>query len=306
LSGVRPDDRGEPLAAAEIVVVINLFRQGGEEQTNVSVRGLSPSSFDLRPKIQMTEGRMFQQGLREVIIGKGISTRFQNTKLGDVLRFGKADWTVVGLFDAGGTAFDSEIWCDVNQLASDYNRDSYSSVLLRASSASAVGEIISRIQDDRRYDIAAQPEIAYYEEQTATAAPIRAIGFFVAIVMGIGACFAAANTMYAAVAYRTREIATLRILGFKRGSILLSFMIESLTLALIGGVLGCVLALPINGITGGTANWQTFSEIAFAFRVTPGLVGIGMGFALLMGLFGGFFPARRASKQEPAGAMREV
>jgi putative ABC transport system permease protein len=239
-------------------------------------------------------------------VSRAISQRCQHTALGDHLPFGKGDWSVVGMFEAGNTAFDSEIWVDVNQLASDYNRTTYSSALLRAADPQSIDDLISRIEADRRYDLTAQRELAYYEEQTASAGPIKALGYFIAIVMGIGACFAAMNTMYAAVSYRSREIATLLILGYRRYAILFSFMVEALILSVSGGIIGCLLSLPVNGITTGTANWQTFSEVAFAFQVTPQLLIGGIIFSLLMGLLGGFFPASRASRQKPAFTMREA
>lgn len=305
LPGVATHSNGEPVASADVVVVINLPKRGSDQGANVTIRGLSPMGMVLRPQIRLVEGRMFRAGLREVIVSRRLSERFQHTSLGDRLRFGKGEWTVVGLFDAGQTAFDSEIWTDVNQLASDYNRQFYSSVLLRAVDAAAARDIIARVENERRYNLMAEPETEYFREQTRAAGPIKAMGMFIAFILGIGACFAAMNTMYAAVTYRTREIATLRVLGFGKGSILLSFIVESVLLALVGGVVGCLLVLPINGVTTGTANWQTFSEIAFAFRVTPRLLLAGMVFATLIGLFGGFFPARQAARQVPALALRQ-
>jgi putative ABC transport system permease protein len=309
LPGVLTGSNDETIASSEIVVVINLPKRGETTQganANVTIRGLSPTGLALRPQVRLVEGRMFQPGLREVIISRRISDRFQNTGLGDQLRFGKGDWKVVGIFEAGNTAFDSEMWVDLNQLSSDFNRQSYSSILLRATDPAAMKTIIDRVENDRRFNLVAQPEVDYYKEQTRAAGPIKVLGMFIAIVMGIGACFAAMNTMYAAVTYRTQEIATLRVLGFKPRNVLLSFLTESLLLALIGGVIGCMLVLPINGITTGTANWRTFSEIAFAFRITPRLLLTGMAFAALMGIFGGIFPARQAAKQTPAAALREA
>jgi putative ABC transport system permease protein len=305
LPGVKTGPSGDPVTSGEMVVTINLPKRGQEEQgSNIRIRGVSPTGLALRPQMRLIKGRMFQLGLREVIISRNIFERFQNTNLGDRLEFGKAPWEVVGIFDAGNTAFDSEIWVDVNQLANDYERPGYSSVLLRATDEAAAKEIINRIENDRRYELMAQPETKYYEEQTSVAAPIKFLGMFLAIVLGIGACFAAMNTMYAAVTYRTQEIATLRVLGFKRRSILLSFLTESLMLALIGGVIGCLLTLPVNGVATGTTNWQNFSELAFAFRITPKVLFRGMVFAALMGLFGGLLPAGRAARQTPATALR--
>lgn len=306
LPGVKVDSKGEPVVSAEIVLVINLPKRGERQGANVTVRGLSPSGLQLRPQMRLVQGRMFQPGLREAIVSRAISRRFQKAGLGEELRFGKGYWKVVGIFEAGNTAFDSEIWVDLNRLANDYNRESTSSVLLRAVDQAAVRQIIERIEGDRRYNLTAQPEAEYYSEQTRAAGPIKALGMFIALVMGIGACFAAMNTMYAAVAYRTREIATLLVLGFRRRSILLSFLIEAMLLALAGGLLGGLMALPVNGLTTGTANWRTFSDIAFAFRVTPRLLLAGMIFAALVGLFGGLLPARRAARQTPAAALREA
>ena len=222
----------EPVVSPEIVVVINLLKRGEEQGANVTIRGLSEIGLNMRHQVQVVEGLMFQPGLREVIVSQSIRERFQSTEIGDSMRFGKGDWKVVGIFDGGRTAFDSEIWTDYNQVASDYNRQSSSSILLRANDEASVQRIIDRVENDRRYNLIAQPEISYYEEQTKTAAPIKAMGIFIAVVMGIGACFAAMNTMYSAVAFRTKEIATLRILGFKKGSILLSFLTEAMLLAL--------------------------------------------------------------------------
>jgi putative ABC transport system permease protein len=308
LPGVKTDAKNEPIASGEVVVIINLPKRGGGEgeNSNVTIRGLSPTGLAMRPQVRVIEGRMFQPGLREVIVSRRISERFQHTGLGDDLKFGKGLWKVIGIFEAGNTAFDSEIWADVNQLVSDFNRQAFSSVLLRANGPAAVQEIIKRVTDDRSFTLMAETELAYYEKQTQTAGPIKAMGMFIAIVMGIGACFAAMNTMYAAVTYRTQEIATLRVIGFKRRSILLSFMTESLLLALAGGAVGCLLTLPLNGITTGTANWRTFSEIAFAFHITPRLMMVGMIFAAIMGVFGGLFPAWRAARQAPAATLHEA
>jgi putative ABC transport system permease protein len=302
--GVKPGPSGDPVASGEMIVTINLSKRGQEQGSNIRIRGVSPTGLALRPQVRLVKGRMFQPGLREVIVSQNISERFQNTTLGDRLDFGQAPWVVVGIFDAGNTAFDSELWVDVNQLASDYDRPGYSSVLLRATDDAAVKEIINRIENERRYELMAQPETQYYEEQTGVVGPIKFLGLFLAIVMGIGACFAAMNTMYAAVTYRTQEIATLRVLGFKRRSILLSFLTESVLLAVIGGAIGCLLTLPVNGITTGTTNWQNFSEVAFAFRITPALLLRGMVFAAVLGVFGGLLPAGRAARQAATVALR--
>jgi len=306
LPGIHAGSNGEPEVSPEVFVIINLPKGADGEVANVALRGVSPAGIVMRPQWHLVEGRMFQAGLPEIVVSRMISNRFPHAKLGDQIRLGKAEWKVAGIFEAGHTAFDSEIWADVNQVSTAFNYSAYSSVLLRANDRSATKEIVSRIESDRSNDLMAQPESEYYEAQAWGATPIKLMGMFIAVLMGIGACFAAMNAMYAAVTYRTREIATLRVMGFKRRNILLSFLMESLLVALTGGVLGCLLALPINLLTTGTTNLQTFSEVAFAFRTSPGLLLMGMLFALLIGLFGGFFPARQAARQTPAMALRKA
>jgi putative ABC transport system permease protein len=305
LPGVR-DDGQRSFASGEVVVVINLPRRNQGDPANVTVRGLSSAGMALHPQVRIVQGRMFSEGLREVIVSQSILERFERTAVGDHLRLGKGDWEVVGIFDAGRTAFGSEIWADVNQLAGDFNRESYSSVLLRATDAASVSGVIARVESDPRFNLMAQPELKYYGEQTRASRPLKLLGTFIAIVMGIGACFAAMNTMYAAVDYRAREITTLRVLGFKRRSVLLSFVAESLLLALVGGALGCLLVWPVNGLSTGTVNWQTLSEVAFAFRITPWLLVKGLAFAAMLGLLGGLLPAWQASHLAPASALREL
>jgi putative ABC transport system permease protein len=248
---------------------------------------------------------MARLGLREVIVGRSIAERFQNAGLGERLRFGRSHWTVVGIFEAGRTAFGSEIWTDATELADDFDRADYSAVLLRAESPLALRAIARRIDSDQRLHLKAQAEPEYYAEQTKTAGPIKVLGSFMAILMAIGASFAVMNTMYAAVARRSREIGVLRVLGFQPASILLSFLGESVLLALLGGLVGCLLALPIHGLTTGTMNFRTFSDISFAFRITPNLLLTGLGFSLAMGALGGFLPARLASRQPMVETLRE-
>jgi putative ABC transport system permease protein len=305
LPGVAQGADGNPIGSAEVITLVNLPKHGQEQGSNVTIRGLGPAGLALRPQVKLVEGRMFTPGLREAVVSRAIAQRFQNTGLGGRLEFGKGDWAVVGLFDGGNTAFDSEIWVDVNQLADDFNRQNYSSVLLKATDAAAVAEIRKRIEEDQRYNLSSQTEASYYAEQTQSAGMIKVIAYFIAFVMGVGACFAAMNAMYAAVAYRSREIATLLIIGFRRFSIIFSFLVESVLLALAGGVIGCLATFPINGLATGTANWQTFSEIAFSFRVSPMLIVAALIFSVAMGLFGGFLPSVRAGLQSPAATMRE-
>jgi len=306
LDGIAKDEKGEPWTSPELIVLINLPRRGQTQGSNVTIRGLGSDGPSLRPEFKMVEGRFFRSGLREVIVSKRISERFQNCGLGDKLKFAKGYWTVVGTFEAGNTAYDSEIWTEVNDLAADFDREAYSSVLVRAAGTGALARLRDQIANDRRLHLKPQTEREYYESQTRFAAPIKALGLFIAVLMAVGASFAAMNTMYAAVARRTKEIGALRVLGFSRGSILASFIIESVLIAVLGGLLGCALALPINGVSTGTTNFATFSEVAFNFRVTPSLMLNGMIFAVFMGVIGGFFPAWRAAHENIVTALRSV
>jgi putative ABC transport system permease protein len=304
LEGVATDARGRPLVSPEVIVVVNLPRQGSDNRSNVLIRGLSPQGFALQPSVRLMAGRALQPGLRELVVSRAAAQRFQGLELGARVKLGRGEWSVVGHFEAHQTAFDSEVWADVYELAEEFDRQEYSSVLLKAVDDAAQAALIHRISEDQRLHLKALREEAYYAEQTTTAAPVKALGFFLAVLMAIGTAFAAMNTMYAAVAHRTREIATLRVLGFRPRNILLSFLIESLILSLSGGGLGCLLALPIHGTSTGTTNFQTFSEIAFAFRVTPDLLLRGLLFALLIGFLGGALPARLAARQLIARAFR--
>lgn len=305
LPGVAVDAAGMPMVSPEVIVLLNLPKRRDGHGSNVLVRGLSAKGFELRPQVTLVAGRLFKPGLREIIVAHSVTERFQNAALGDTIRFGRSSWRIVGLFEAGRTAFNSEIWADASELADDFDRLHYSSVLLQTENPSALRAIERRISDDRRLHLKAVAEEAYYAEQTKAAGPIKVLGNFMAVVMAIGASFAAMNTMYAAVARRSREIGILRVLGFRPRSILLSFLAESLLLGLTGGIIGCLLALPIHGLSTGTTNWRTFSDISFAFRITPDLLLRGIVFSLLMGGLGGLLPARLASRQPMVDTLRE-
>jgi putative ABC transport system permease protein len=306
LDGVAKDPKGEPFVSPEVIVLVNLPKIGQTTGSNVTVRGVGEDGAPLRPDFKIVRGRYFKTGLREVVVSKRISERFQNCALGDKLKFAKGYWTVVGIFTAGNSAYNSEIWADVNELSQDFDRESYSDVVVRATDAAAVERLEDQVSNDRRLHLKAQTERAYYDSQTSTARPIQAFGIFIAILMAVGASFAAMNTMYAAVARRTKEIGTLRVLGFSRWSIMVSFIIESVLIAGLGGVIGCVLALPVNGVTTGTTNFATFSELAFNFRVTPALFLTGVVFSIGMGLLGGLFPAWRAAHENIVTSLRSV
>jgi putative ABC transport system permease protein len=254
--------------------------------------------------VKLAEGRWFRTGLREVVVSRSISTRFKDARLGDSIKMGPDEWNVVGIMDAAQTAFDSEIWGDYNEIAQEFDRPIYSSLLARCKDAEAVRAVKERIASDRRVKLDVFGEKQYFESQTSSALPIQILAYMVGVIMAVGSSFAVMNTMYAAASYRTREIATLRVLGFKRRNILLSFMIESLLLSICGGVVGCLLALPVNGISTGTANFNSFAEVVFQFRITPGLMIEGVLFAMVMGVLGGLLPARLASKAPIVRALR--
>ncbi|MDQ2900857.1 MAG: ABC transporter permease [Acidobacteriota bacterium] len=305
--GIARGKTGEPLASLEMVTVINLASVDAPDGNNVNLRGLAPVGIELREDLKIDSGRWFETGKREVVVGKSIAKRFPAARMGQKLHFGRGDWEVVGVMSAGQSATNSEIFADLNQVSSDFQRSEVlSSALLRATDPVAADALIKNIEGDQRLNVTAEPEEAYYAAQTKSAAPIQFIGIFVSIIMAVGSSFAAMNTMYAAVARRSREIGTLRVLGFSRGSILVSFFAEAVLLSALGGLLGCLLVLPLNGVTTGIGNAVTFSEIGFNFRVTPEIMAVGVGFAMLLGAFGGLFPARSAANKEILTALREI
>jgi putative ABC transport system permease protein len=290
-----------------MVTVINLPSPENEGGFNVNLRGVEPNGIVLRDNLKIAQGRWFQAGQREVVVGKAIAERHPTARLGRQLRFGKGEWTVVGVMDGGKSAVNSEIYGDLNQISSDFNRsDGLSSALVRAVDLSSVSALVNSIKDDVRLNEDAIPEKEYYDRQTSAGAPLQAMGIFVALIMAVGSCFAAMNTMYAAVARRGKEIGTLRVLGFSRTSILFSFFLESLLLSIIGGLLGVLLVLPLNNVTTGITSFFTFSEIAFNFQVSPAVMLTGLVFALFMGALGGFFPARSAARKEILTALRDI
>src|SRR5438270_3657572 len=305
LPGIAKDSHGEPMASGELVVVIVLPRKDGTGEVNVTVRGMMPDGLEMRPSAKLAEGRWFQTGQREVVVSRSIRGRFTHTNIGDTMEFGKGLWTVVGVFDAGGSAYESEIWGDVNQMSSDFDRQGgYSSAYLRATDPIAADALTKRVADDQRLKLEGDLETSYYDKQTRSGGPIKFIGIVVAFIMAIGSIFAAMNTMYAAVAYRGREIATLRVIGFSRPAILTSFVLESLMLALLGAGVGILLMLPFNGMQTGTSNAVTFSEVVFALTITWQVAAYAMAFALLMGFVGGLAPAWHAARQNILSALR--
>jgi putative ABC transport system permease protein len=300
-------DGDEPMASLEMVTVINLPSVDSPTGMNVTLRGILPVGIKMRDDLKLQDGRWFQTGQREVVVGKSIAKRYPGAHLGEKLRFGRGEWQVVGVMDGGKSAVNSEIFGDLNQISSDFNRlDGLSSILLRATDAATVPALVNSLNDDRRLGVLAETEKSYYEAQTNSGALLQFLGLFIAIIMAVGSSFAAMNTMYAAVARRATEIGTLRVLGFSKNSIMLSFLMESLLLAGLGGLVGCLLVLPLNNITTGVGSFVTFSEIDFNFRVSPEIMLIGVGFALVMGALGGLFPARMAARKEILVALREI
>ena len=300
---VREGD--QPLATAEIITLIYKPRKGMTQGSNVTVRGVSPMSFKLHSGFQIAQGRTFQPGLTEAVVSKRMIDRFQGLDIGDKFRIQTTDYTVVGTFESGGKAFESEIWVDVNSLASTTNRESFSSVLLRVNDANALAALSKRITDDPKLHLKALSERTFYEDQQGIASgALKGLAVFISFIMAVGAGFAGMNTMYAAVARRTKEIGTLRVLGFGRFSILVAFLLESVAVALIGAGMGILLALPLNFVSTGTSNWATFSEIAFNFKVTPDLMLIAFVFGALIGFVGSLLPSIRASRLRIVEALR--
>jgi putative ABC transport system permease protein len=295
----------QPLATAEIITLIYKPRKGMSQGSNVTVRGVGPASFKLHSGFNIAQGRIFQAGLTEAVVSKRISERFQGLDIGDKFRIQTTDYTVVGIFESGGKAFESEIWVDVNSLASTTNRESFSSALLRVNDANALAALSKRITEDPKLHLKALSERTFYEDQQGIASgALKALAVFITFIMSVGAGFAGMNTMYAAVARRTKEIGTLRVLGFGRLSILIAFILESLAVALLGVVIGILLAMPLNFVSTGTSNWNTFSEIAFNFKVTPDLIAIAFAFGAIIGFVGSLLPSIRAARLRIVQALR--
>jgi putative ABC transport system permease protein len=299
----------EPLVSPENVVVAAFPLKATGTDANVQVRGVSPRVLEVRDQVKIVSGRFFQPGLDELVVGRNVAHTYAGFDLGSTVKFGGGTWTVVGIFDAGGSAFDSELWADAQVVKQVYKRplDLYQSATVRLTSADAYPAFKDAITSDPRVTLQVDREVEYYERQSrAFTQLVTVLGILVGGVMSVGAIIAALNTMYSAVAERAREIATMRAVGFGAGSVVLSFTFEALCIAFIGGLLGCIAVLPLNGLTTGTMNWQTFSHLAFAFRVTPALLVGGVIFALAMGIVGGVPPAIRAARARIAVALREL
>jgi putative ABC transport system permease protein len=306
--GVARDGSG-PLITSEVVVVAPFPLRATGTNANVQVRGVSGNVLTIRRNVKIVQGRMFQPGLSELVVGSNANKTYSGLTLGNTVDFGGGHWRVVGVFDAGGSAFDSEVWTDARVLDDVYKRPTniYQSATVHLTSAAALQQLKDSVSADPRLNLDVFREVDYYAKQsTAMTRLITVLGGLVAFVMAIGAIFGALNTMYSAVSERGREIATMRALGFGGPAVVFSFLIEALLIAFIGGVIGCVAVLRLNGLTTSTINWQTFSNLAFAFRITPGLLLSGLLFALAMGLIGGLLPAISAARRPIAVALREL
>jgi ABC-type lipoprotein release transport system permease subunit len=298
---------GRPLMSPETYIVINIPRLGGNEfeVANVVARGVSDKAFEVRRNIKVVEGRRFASGRSEICVGAKLKGRFDNVNVGDVLRFSNRDWKVVCRFTADGSSFESEIWGENEQFQNVFRANSFQDVAFRLKDPAGFEDAKRAFLADQRLQVDAHRESEFYASQSELLGRVlRILAIMITSIMAVGAVFGAVNTMYAAVSSRTPEIAVLLTLGFHPRSVLASFLAESAVIALVGGVIGCLLALPINGVVTSTTNWSSFSEIAFAFRVTPLLLLAGLLFAVVMGLVGGFFPARRASKLPVIQALR--
>ncbi len=300
---------GQALVSPEVVVIAPIPLRATGTDANVQVRGVSPRVLAVRDNVKLVEGRFIQPGLAEAVIGKGARHAYAGLELGATVRIGAGTWKIVGVFDGKGTAFDSEVWADANVLDGFYQRpvNVFQSATVRLRSTDDFAAFEALLKGDPRLNLKVQREREYYEKQSQIVTTlITVLGSLIAAVMALGAVFGGLNTMYSAVAERAREIAVLRAIGFGGGSIVLSFFVESLIIAFCGGLVGCLAALPVNGITTGTMNFQTFSHLAFAFRITPDLLVLGMLFALLMGAIGGLPPAFRAARANVATTLRAL
>lgn len=304
---IATGSRGLPLVSKEAVVLITLPKRGTGAATNVTTRGVGPAAMELRPRVALVEGRMFREGTSEIVVGRSIAGRFEGVALGEEVRFGGRAWRVVGVFDAGGSAFDSEVWGDVDQLMQAFRRRAYSSVIARLSDPAVFDALKARLEGDPRLTVEVKRERTFYEEQSqALARFIRYLGLTLSVIFSAGAMIGAMITMYAAVANRVTEIGTLRALGFRRRAILWAFLAEAMLLGLAGGAAGLALASLMQYVQISTMNWQSFAELAFTFRLTPGIAALAIAFAALMGLLGGFLPAVRAARLGIVDALRAI
>jgi putative ABC transport system permease protein len=306
LGEVARNANGEAIASAEVVVMVTAPRRGGGGEANTLLRGITPRGIELRPQVHLVEGRWFEPGHREVVVSRRLGRRFEGFEVGGTIRAGPTTLSIVGHFEAGGSAFDSEVWLDADEARSVFDREQYSSILVRPRDEESLRALVARVENDKQLTLRAEREVEYYAKQTATALPIKIVAGLLGFAMSLGAVFAAMNTMYASVASRTREIGTLRVLGFSRRAVVVSFLVEGGILAGIGGVVGCLLAWPMNGYSAGTLDFQTFAETLFEFRVTPALMATGIVFSVAIGVVGSLFPALRAARLPVISALKSL
>jgi putative ABC transport system permease protein len=296
---------GTPLVSKETLVLTQIPKRGSDKPQNVVVRGLAPLGIELRPQVRIIDGRWFHAGTSEIVAGRSISEGFEGVAIGQRLRFAQREWTVVGTFDGGKSGFDSEIWGDVEQMMQAFRRTAYSSVIVRLTERSELTHLQDDIKGDQRLILDVKREPEFYAEQSRTLSTfISILGLTLSIIFSIGAMIGAMITMYAAVANRTTEIGTLRALGFRRSSILVAFLLESVLLAVVGGVAGLILASFLQAFTITTMNWQSFSQLAFGFDLTVHIVAVTLVFSIIMGLVGGFLPSVRAARLEIVDSLR--
>ena len=305
LAGIATDADGQPLLSKEPVVLNNLPKRGSGKPSNVTVRGTSLRGLQMRPQVQLVEGRMFRPGTSEIVTGRAISRGFQGAGLGETLRFAGRDWVVVGVFDAGRSGFDSEIWGDADQMLQAFRRGSYSTLVFRLADASQFDLIKAALESDPRLTVELKPEQRFYAEQSeALATFISILGMSLSVIFSVGAIVGAMITMFAAVASRVGEIGTLRALGFRRGAVLIAFLSEAMLLSLVGGLIGLGAASLMQTVNISTTNFQTFAELAFQFKLTPTIAWQTLAFALFMGVVGGFIPAWRAARMKIVDCLR--
>jgi ABC-type antimicrobial peptide transport system permease subunit len=306
LPGIATNGLGERLLSKEPVVLNTLPKRSNGKPSNVTVRGTSALGMELRPQVRIVEGRMFRPGTSEIVTGRSIANGFQGAALGETLRFAQREWRVVGVIDSDKAGFDSEIWGDAEQMMQAFRRNAYSTVVLRLADPAAAQRMRDTIEADPRLQLEAKPEVQFYAEQSeALATFIRILGLSLSVIFSIGAIVGAMITMFAAVAQRTGEIGTLRAIGFRRSAVLAAFLGEALLLALVGGAVGLLAASAMQAVDISTVNFQTFSELAFQFRLTPDIVARTLLFALAMGFVGGFIPAWRAARMNIVDCLRE-
>jgi ABC-type lipoprotein release transport system permease subunit len=304
LPEVQRDERDEPLASPEIVMQVGLA--AANEQIYGLARGVYPVARRVHGSVRIVTGRWLQPQAGEAMLGAAAARTHPGTAVGDSLRLGRRTWRVVGIFDSGGSAFDSEVWVGADELLADYRRDYFSAVTLRLAPGAPLDRFVARVSEDRRIGLVARSETAYYDEQAEGARQVRTVGLFIALLLAAGAMFGAMNTMYTAIAQRTREVAVLRALGFSASVVRVAFVMESVALTVAGGVLGCLWVLPFNGYSASIMNLRSFSELGFQLRIGPATIAAGLLFSVLVGMMGGLLPARYAARIPLIEALRAV